>query len=137
MNSLASMIAMVRAHLLGSGHDIRNSGYLNASRNYFIQTDRDNFLLKWNMAEFGAASRMIPELGKNGGPGMTLAIPVYEEMRQYRPTILFATNNNDSVFSISYDEFGRLSEPYKQFGGEMVRVVLTKSLAEWNTPVVP
>lgn len=135
MNSLASMITMVRTHLLAGGHDIRQSGYLNASRNYFIQTDKDNYLLKWNMNEFKAAGRMIPELG--AGPGMTLSLEVYQKMKEYRPTILFGTNNDDKILSISYDEFGRLSENYVQFAGEVVRVVLTKSLAEWNTPIVP
>lgn len=134
MNSLASMITMVRSHLVAAGHDIRYSGYLNASRNYFIQSDKGTYLLKWNMNEFRAAGKLIPELGRDGGAGMTLALQTYQDMSEHRPTILFATNNDDKIFAISYSEFGRLSESYKQFGGEMVRVVLTKSLAEWNVP---
>jgi hypothetical protein len=134
MNGLQAMVNMVMNHLLASGHDIRYNGYINASRNYFIQTQKESYLLKWNMNEFFAASKMIPELGLNGGPGMTLALHVYEQMREQKPYILFATNNNDKIFMISYDEFGRLSESYTQFGGEMVRVVLTKSLTEWSTP---
>jgi hypothetical protein len=134
MNGLQAMVNTVTHHLLASGHDIRYNGYLNASRNYFIQTNKESYLLKWNMSEFVSAGMMIPELGKNGGPGMTLALHVYEQMREQKPHILFATNNNDRIFMIDYDEFGRLSEPYTQFGGEIVRVVLTKSLTEWYSP---
>jgi hypothetical protein len=126
------MVQMVRAHLLASGHDIRYSGYMNASRNYFIQTNKENYLLKWNMNEFRAASRLVPELGKDGGPGMTLALTVYEQIKEQKPVILFGTNNDDRIFMIGYDEFGRLSESYKQFGGELVRVILTKSLQDWS-----
>ena len=127
------MVGMVMSHLLASGHDIRYNGYMNASRNYFIQTNKESYLLKWNMNEFKAAGLMIPELGK--GPGMTISLQVYESMREQKPNILFATSNNDDkIYIISYDEMGRLSERYQQYGGEWVLVVLTKSLTEWNTP---
>jgi hypothetical protein len=133
MNTLAAMVTLVRAKLLAVGEDIRQSGYINAGRNYFIQTAKGSFVLKWNAEEFRAAGNMIPELGSSG-PGMTLSLQVFEQMKEHKPVILFALSGSDKIYAITYDELARLGEKYLQFGGEWVQVVLTKSLSDWENP---
>lgn len=130
MNGIAEMIKVVQRCFTQKGVKIQGGFPMNQSRNFYFETDRGPFLLKWNVEEFHNAGR-IRELGGKKGPGMTISLPLIESVRTSKPFLLFAINGSDIIWCKDYDEFMRMSCDYEQSGGEFVRVILTKDLDIW------
>jgi hypothetical protein len=133
MNRLAPMVDIVKTHLLALGHNTRNSGYINGSRNYYIQTDKKEYILKWNETPFMRPEYRVPEL-RGQGPCMSLSLPVYKQYKEQglKPIVLFGTAENDTIHAIDFDEMGRLSYEHQQFGGEWVLLIPVKKLSIWK-----